>query len=78
MTAQDRTLSNDEGLRVFLRSRIETTDPIDAFARAVACEDVSATGFVDLFQSLNRRNVRERLAGQREYRHYTRRMSTRT
>lgn len=29
-----------------LRSRIETTDPIDAFARAVTCEDVSVTGFV--------------------------------
>jgi hypothetical protein len=36
-----------------LWSRIETTDPIDAFARAVTCEDVSATGFVDLFQSLS-------------------------
>jgi hypothetical protein len=59
-------LSGPEGARLLdrtgtghgLGSRIETTDPIDAFARAVTCEDVSATGFVDLFQSLGARLLR--------------------
>jgi hypothetical protein len=49
---QHRPGRTSSDVRPAFRSRIETTDPIDAFARAVTCEDVSATGFVDLFQSL--------------------------
>jgi hypothetical protein len=38
---------------VELRSRINPTDPIDAFSGAVTCEDVSENGFVVIRVILN-------------------------